>query len=33
MSTYPRLLENVIFQLSKLPGVGRRSAERNRSAR
>ncbi|MCB9721512.1 MAG: recombination protein RecR [Candidatus Omnitrophica bacterium] len=28
MSTYPRLLENVITQLSKLPGVGRRSAER-----
>lgn len=28
MSSYPRLLENVIDQLSKLPGVGRRSAER-----
>lgn len=28
MSSYPRLLENVITQLSKLPGVGRRSAER-----
>lgn len=28
MSSYPQLLENVISQLSKLPGVGRRSAER-----
>jgi recombination protein RecR len=25
---YPRLIENVLEQLSKLPGVGRRSAER-----